>query len=354
VSVSNTILPEGPPPFHPLANEYPLLEKGRLDELAESIKANGQREKIVRLDGLILDGRNRYLACRVAGVEPVYREYDGPADDDSLRAFIEDANEHRRHLSPDFLRERARQRAERVKAGRRKGKSTRQLAKEEKVSQTQILKDFKAAEASGEHPCSPETDAGDTPASPEPEGGKVTGRDGKKYRAKKSKAAPPPVGAKAEGDKPSLSLYDGGAPPAPPADPPRPTDAVGVAVPDKLAATFESRARYAEARALLTQLSKLVNEIASGPGGEHFSRELSLRKQDGKQVYRSEQLNDFREILSGCVPHSAVCPWCLRDNDGKPTKKCKACGGLGWLDARTWKQAPAEVRELAEKLAEGR
>jgi ParB-like chromosome segregation protein Spo0J len=340
VSASTSIVPQGAHPFHPLADEYPLLEKERLDELAESIRANGQRDPVVWLDGLILDGRNRYLACLVAGVELRSRQYDGPTDEASLRAFVEDANEHRRHLTPEQRQELARLRAERVAAGKRQGKSNRQLAEEEKVSEAQVRKDLKK---SGAHRCAPDS-------------GKVTGRDGKKYRAKKSKAAPPPESDRAEAG--GLTLYDGGEPaPAdavPPADPPCPTDAVGISVPDKLTATFESRARYAECRSLLAQLSKLVNEIASGPGGEHFCRELRLRKEGGKQVYRSEQVNDFREILSGCVPHSAVCPWCLRDNDGKPTKKCKACAGLGWLDVRTWKQAPAEVRELAEKLAEGR
>lgn len=83
--------------FHPLANIYPLLEAPELAELAESIAANGLREAIVlHPDGTILDGRNRYLACRTAAVEPHFRAFDG-SDDEAL-AFVVDTNSRRRHL----------------------------------------------------------------------------------------------------------------------------------------------------------------------------------------------------------------------------------------------------------------
>jgi hypothetical protein len=55
----------GHPPFHPLAEMFPLIE---LAELAEDIKAHGLRERIVMYHGQVLDGRNRVLACVQAGV----------------------------------------------------------------------------------------------------------------------------------------------------------------------------------------------------------------------------------------------------------------------------------------------
>jgi len=56
--------------FHPAADEFPLLCEERLTELAEDLRINGQREPIQLYRGRILDGRNRYLACRKAGIEP--------------------------------------------------------------------------------------------------------------------------------------------------------------------------------------------------------------------------------------------------------------------------------------------
>ena len=58
---------------HPFAELFPMMDDGELKELANDIKANGQREDITTLDGMILDGRNRFRACEMAGVEPMTR-----------------------------------------------------------------------------------------------------------------------------------------------------------------------------------------------------------------------------------------------------------------------------------------
>jgi hypothetical protein len=83
--------------FHRFANIYPLLEATQLAELASSIKAHGLREAIVlHSDGSILDGRNRYLACRTAGVPPRFVNFGG-SDNEALE-FVVDTNSRRRHL----------------------------------------------------------------------------------------------------------------------------------------------------------------------------------------------------------------------------------------------------------------
>lgn len=56
--------------FHPAANEFPMLDQKRLDELAEDIRTNGQREPIRTYKNQIIDGRNRYEACKKLGIEP--------------------------------------------------------------------------------------------------------------------------------------------------------------------------------------------------------------------------------------------------------------------------------------------
>jgi hypothetical protein len=86
--------------FHPLADEWPLMEGDDLDNLAEDIKANGQREPIVIHEGMILDGRNRIRACLKADVKPTFRQFD-PATMGSPEAFVISVNANRRHLDLD-------------------------------------------------------------------------------------------------------------------------------------------------------------------------------------------------------------------------------------------------------------
>lgn len=83
--------------FHPYAEVFPLIEGADFDALAENIEAHGLREKIVIFDGKILDGRNRFFACKKAKVKPLYRTFKG-TDDEALE-YVISANIHRRHLT---------------------------------------------------------------------------------------------------------------------------------------------------------------------------------------------------------------------------------------------------------------
>ena len=83
-------------PFHPAANIFPLLWDADLDALAQNIKEYGQQEPILLYHGSILDGRNRYLACQQAEVNPKFQEWTGTIDPYD---FVIALNLHRRHLS---------------------------------------------------------------------------------------------------------------------------------------------------------------------------------------------------------------------------------------------------------------
>ena len=63
--------------------------------MAGDIADHGLRESIVTLEGQILDGRWRYLACKMVGVEPRFESYDG----DEPIAYVISRNFHRRHLT---------------------------------------------------------------------------------------------------------------------------------------------------------------------------------------------------------------------------------------------------------------
>ena len=86
---------------HPYADAWPMLGEDDLAELAADIAENGLRDPIVVYGGLILDGRNRYAACGQAGVDPDTVEFDG--DDDAALAFVQSANNARRHQSKGSL-----------------------------------------------------------------------------------------------------------------------------------------------------------------------------------------------------------------------------------------------------------
>jgi N6-adenosine-specific RNA methylase IME4/ParB-like chromosome segregation protein Spo0J len=80
--------------FHPLANIFPLIEGAEFDELVADIVAHGVLEPIWIYEGQIIDGRNRYRAAELAGVDCPMREYIG---DDPV-SFVVSLNLKRRHL----------------------------------------------------------------------------------------------------------------------------------------------------------------------------------------------------------------------------------------------------------------
>lgn len=97
--VANVDRVEHTPPsgvrWHPYADIFPWIDGPAFKELVEDVRQNGVLEPIVFLDGAILDGRNRYMAAREAGVEYPRVEYTG---DDPL-GFVISRNLKRRHLS---------------------------------------------------------------------------------------------------------------------------------------------------------------------------------------------------------------------------------------------------------------
>lgn len=80
---------------HPLAELFPLIEGQAYWDLVADIREHGVREPVVMLDGMVLDGRNRYLAAREAGRPVPVVQYEG---DDPL-GYVVSLNLKRRHLS---------------------------------------------------------------------------------------------------------------------------------------------------------------------------------------------------------------------------------------------------------------
>jgi hypothetical protein len=85
--------------FHEIANVWPLMTDDALTELANDIRANGLMNPIWLYEGKVLDGRNRWTACIMAGVKPTTKEYTG----DNPTAFAVSMNDKRRHMNKGQL-----------------------------------------------------------------------------------------------------------------------------------------------------------------------------------------------------------------------------------------------------------
>ena len=83
---------------HPAAAIFPMMDAERLAELAADIKANGLKEPIRLYGGMVLDGRNRLEACRIAEVAP---RFEHVAEGESPWAAAWSFNGQRRDLSTD-------------------------------------------------------------------------------------------------------------------------------------------------------------------------------------------------------------------------------------------------------------
>lgn len=82
--------------FHPVTEIFPPMSAEEYTALKSDIQANGLHESIWTYQGKIVDGRNRYQACKDLRIAPRYREWDSKG---SLVQFVVSLNLNRRHLT---------------------------------------------------------------------------------------------------------------------------------------------------------------------------------------------------------------------------------------------------------------
>jgi ParB family chromosome partitioning protein len=87
-----------PEHWHDAAKLFPLLPDDELASLAADIRDNGLQNPLVLLDGKLLDGRNRALACKRTGV--AVKTLSWKPNGISPAQWVMSQNLHRRHLSP--------------------------------------------------------------------------------------------------------------------------------------------------------------------------------------------------------------------------------------------------------------
>ena len=83
------------------ADIFPMIPADELAELAEDIQENGLNEPVIVAkvadEWMLIDGRNRREACRIAGITPAYRILE--ADAEKLKSLVWSWNGTRRHLT---------------------------------------------------------------------------------------------------------------------------------------------------------------------------------------------------------------------------------------------------------------
>lgn len=83
--------------YHPIACIFPLMADAGIEALANDIRESGQIQTGLLFEGKILDGRNRYAACKLAGVEFKAVKFKGTRTE--ALAHVWGLNRLRRHLS---------------------------------------------------------------------------------------------------------------------------------------------------------------------------------------------------------------------------------------------------------------
>jgi hypothetical protein len=87
-------------PIHPACAIWPRPSDEDVLALAEDIRVNGLIDPVWLMpDGSIIDGKTRYEACQLAGIEPHFKTYEG----NDPEVFTISCNKYRRHMSKPEL-----------------------------------------------------------------------------------------------------------------------------------------------------------------------------------------------------------------------------------------------------------
>lgn len=105
--------------IHPLAAMLPSMREKEYQELKKSIEENGQRDRVILLDKMVLDGRHRARACEELGLVVKFRPYDPKRDGMIPELLVMDKNLNRRQLKPSQRAAIAAELSEKITAARK-------------------------------------------------------------------------------------------------------------------------------------------------------------------------------------------------------------------------------------------
>lgn len=308
--------------FHPVAEIFPLMEGQAYADLVDDIRQHGLRDAILLADGRIADGRNRYMACIEAKVEPRFESWNGEG---SLVALVLSRNTHRRHLDrsqlaivaakavPFFQEEAAkRERSGTLASNEARGKATEKAAESLGASRSSVERaktvidkgdpELVAAVESGDVAVSDAAAITDQPKATQRQAVKAV----QQGKAKSVKAAVLQAADKEE-TKPVL-------------------DQIGCEVPERILPSYvKHTAHMMEATKFLNAALKEFE--ASAEGNPHFHLQSTAC-----------EIGNAKRAAKFARPY-AVCPYCKASG-----QKCNACKGVGWVGKNIYEAAPRELK----------
>lgn len=286
---------------HKYAELFPMMSRDEIQVLATDIKKNGLLSPVVTLDGKILDGRHRFEACKIAGKEPRFEEYEGF---DPL-GFVLSSNLHRRHLDSSQRAMIAAEMAT-MRVGKPATSNSLNLGNKP-ISQREAAEKMNVSVGSVENASKVLKEAPASVVEAVKSGDMTVGKA---------------VADLKEKSKPVLSV---------------PKDKMGLKLPEEMVADYKRAEEIG--KELLRQASfikcSLTNGIEEG-------KDVIWRGLNGNSVIA--EAKSLWSSLKQMIPH-AVCPTC----QGRNRKKCTTCKQAGYVSEFYWKSAfPPEVRTMRE------
>ncbi|HVC98683.1 MAG TPA: hypothetical protein VND64_33770 [Pirellulales bacterium] len=314
--------------FHSLANIFPLMSDCELDVLAADIAVHGLREPIHTYQGRILDGRNRFNACRKAGVEPCFVPWEGKGDP---VAFVVSMNLHRRHLNESQRADIAAKLTTLARGGDRRSDQSANLRFENDkhdVSVEQAAELLNVSERSVDS-ARRVRQHGHEALVAAVEAGQVSVSDAAKVARKPKDVQQAAIDAVANGRAKTAAeaahrLQRNGLPPD---TPPAETDALGITVPEAYLAVFATRCEFQAAARKLDEARRAVEELAESPAGFYLRKELQ---------HLAGKFKEIKYVVTHTAPHT-VAP--AKRNEPK------------WVSEIVWRTLSDEERGQASRPA---
>lgn len=286
---------------HPLAELFPLMDEPDMAALAADIKEHGLRAPITVYKGMILDGRNRFRACKIANVEIKTRQFENGNDP---MKFVLSVNLHRRHLS-ESQRAMVAAKMATMKTGEKAQKESANLQTPPTI-----------AEAAKAVSVSPRL----------------------VHEAKTVLASKRQTAAVVSGEK---SVHRAAAEiKAKKAEKEVRRDSTGYAIPEELWPLWDRRD---EVQTILTAIGKARGALRAVMDSMNEGDDPLFAHSNVSGAYG--RLNDAWTTVSMALPH-AVCPAC----QGRAPDTCKLCKASGFIPKHTYDHAISDdLRTIREK-----